>query len=182
MQHMYDVEWYGKTVRMYITKIEKLDWAGKSWDTKFVLMARKEWEDLVENGSGMPGHLCHTDVAISDEYISFEDLMKEMTIARIAAERTFRMNYGNAKPDNLDHVFLDILKFSKIDVLDVEMAKEKATEDMPHTIVKVCASRAQEKELDEHEAEYDAVKIQLNSRQAYLDPYHDTPPAYRKES
>ena len=183
MQHMYDVEWYGKSVRLYITKIEKLDWAAKTWDTKYVLMAKKEWEDVVDNGSGMPGHMFHKDIAISDEYMSFEDLVKDLTLARIAAEKTFRLNYGEGiKPENLDWAFLDIFKFSRVDQLDVEMAKEKVLDDMPHTTVMICASHKQESDLDAYEAEYNVVKGKIDRQRSYMDPNYDPPPSYRERS
>jgi hypothetical protein len=182
MQHMYDVEWYGKTVRLYITKIEKLDWVGRSWETKYVLMAKKDWEDVIDGGNGMPSHLFHKDVALSDEYSSLEELTKALTIARIAAEKTFRLNYGDVKPQNLDWAFLDIFKFAKVHPLDPEIAKEKATEDMPQTIVGLCLSKNQEKDLDEFEAEYSMARDRMDLSSSYMDPHYDPPPAYRKES
>lgn len=183
MQHMYDVEWFGKTVRLYISKVEKLDWSGKAWDTKYVLMAKKEWEDVVDNGNGIPNvNFFHRDVAISDEFNTVKELQDTMQSIMAQARERYQRYFGSKIPVDIDWALLDLFKFSRVDALDVETTKEKATEDMAHTRVLLCLGAAQERELDDYEAAHKVHAAEAMRHKSYLDPYHDSPPAYKERN
>jgi hypothetical protein len=160
-------EWYGKTVRLYITKIQKCDFDGNPWEERFILMARKQFENIVDRGDGTPRVTFFKDVAMSDEFKSIAELTG--TLVSIVKNVQHRYPPGNRVSD---HEFLDLLKLSRTDTLDVEMAKEKA-ESEGNPLVKLCLCKKDEQDCDAYEDEY-AMQMDM------LDPYRASEPSYRE--
>ena len=179
MQGRFTEEWAGKTVRIYITETKKLEWNPKKnqcgeyigWETRYVLMARKEWTAARPGRDSAPVISFFKDVAISDEFVTLLELQNAMqAVMAQAKQRNERMYGSHAECREVE--MLDIFKLSVTDVLDVEMAKEQAT-GQGHTHVKLCLSRKDENDCDGFEHEYE-------SRSALYDPHYDPQPSYRE--
>ena len=176
MQGSFEDQWVGKTVRVYITKVEKLNWNAKAWDTGYVLMAKKEYKLSVSGRDGAPTPTKFIDVAISDEFKSFEDLTGAMgSVYMYAKKRNEQRSFGVPRADNTpaDYEYLELLKMSRTDVLNPEDAMENAAVE-GHTHVEVCVGPLNEKNCNDFEDEHEVLIERF-------DPHAIPPPAYREE-